>query len=255
VADGIDIDGEDEFLVPAGQGNSLVALVRLRRFMDAAIVRGETMLPPERRLADTLGVGRGALRRALDVVEAEGLVRRIQGSGTYLGNGPPQPPDIEEMSQRASPGEVMEVRVELEPVVARLAADRASPAEIETMRRLARRVASAIDRDAYELWDAALHRAIAEAARNRLFLDLLEIIEAVRQDENFRSLRERARDAEAFAEAVTMHDRIVEAIAARDGVAAAVAMREHLVLLSGRMRAAGDPPEPVARPRQKEGSA
>jgi DNA-binding FadR family transcriptional regulator len=175
VADGIDIDGEDEFLVPAGQGNSLVALVRLRRFMDAAIVRGETMLPPERRLADTLGVGRGALRRALDVVEAEGLVRRIQGSGTYLGNGPPQPPDIEEMSQRASPGE------------ARLAADRASPAEIETMRRLARRVASAIDRDAYELWDAALHRAIAEAARNRLFLDLLEIIEAVRQDENFRS--------------------------------------------------------------------
>jgi DNA-binding FadR family transcriptional regulator len=52
-----------------------------------------------------------------------------------------------------------------------------------------------------------------------------------------------------------MHDRIVEAIAARDGVAAAVAMREHLVLLSGRMRAAGDPPEPVARPRQKEGSA
>lgn len=40
-------------------------------------------LPSERELANQLGIPRAALRRLLDSLEVEGLIRRHQGSGTY----------------------------------------------------------------------------------------------------------------------------------------------------------------------------
>lgn len=46
-------------------------------------VYGEA-LPPERALAETLGVSRDSLRKALDLLEEEGLVVRRQGSGTFV---------------------------------------------------------------------------------------------------------------------------------------------------------------------------
>jgi len=44
---------------------------------------GEAM-PPERQLAEQFGVSRLTLRKALERLEAQGLVRRRQGSGTYV---------------------------------------------------------------------------------------------------------------------------------------------------------------------------
>ncbi len=44
-------------------------------------------MPPERVLAEELGVGRRSLRRALDVLEQEGRISRHQGRGTFVNNG------------------------------------------------------------------------------------------------------------------------------------------------------------------------
>lgn len=41
-------------------------------------------LPPERNMADELGVAVGTLRKALADVEAKGLLDRVQGSGNYV---------------------------------------------------------------------------------------------------------------------------------------------------------------------------
>jgi GntR family transcriptional regulator len=41
------------------------------------------LLPPERVLAEDFGVTRVTLRRAVDELEADGLVYRVQGGGTY----------------------------------------------------------------------------------------------------------------------------------------------------------------------------
>lgn len=49
---------------------------------------GLTELPAERRLAAELGVSRVTVRRALAVLEAEGLLERRHGSGTYVRGGP-----------------------------------------------------------------------------------------------------------------------------------------------------------------------
>ena len=41
-------------------------------------------LPPERDLSQMLGVNRMTLRRALEMLEAQGLLARRQGAGTYI---------------------------------------------------------------------------------------------------------------------------------------------------------------------------
>ena len=43
-----------------------------------------TRLPTERAMAKNLGVAVGTLRRALSILEARGLLRRVQGSGNYV---------------------------------------------------------------------------------------------------------------------------------------------------------------------------
>src|SRR3546814_11589341 len=89
--------------------------------------------------------------------------------------------------------EVMEVRLRLEPALAQLAALRATPADVAWMRSLAAKVVAADDLDGRELWDSALHRAIATVAGNALFLALFDAVDTVRQDETWRPVREALR--------------------------------------------------------------
>ncbi|MEJ1159017.1 FadR/GntR family transcriptional regulator [Prosthecomicrobium sp. N25] len=223
---------------PEGSPNAVTALERLRVRLEDAARSGERQLPPERQLAAELAVGRGALRRALEVLEAEGQIWRVQGKGTFLGSRPPSADGLDGLSSRTSPAEMMEVRLEVEPTLARLAALRATAEDIEMMRRVARRIAAAPDAEARELWDGALHHRIAEAAGNRLFVGLFELIDKVRQDATFQSLRERARAGAGQALLHVQHDRIIDRIAARDAAGAEAAMREHLETVARRLAAA-----------------
>jgi len=211
--------------------NSALALARLRALV-ALCAAGEK-LQGERELAAALDVGRRAVRRALDVLEAEGQVWRRQGSGTFAGAEPPQAAAMpEDLARRSNPLEVLEARLNLEPALARLAALRASPEQVARMRTLTGRIAAAEDADARELWDGALHRAVAQAAGNALLLAAFDMLDAVRRDPLWRALREQARSHTATRRYAEHHARIVDAIAARDPAAAEAAMREHLAMLA-----------------------
>jgi DNA-binding FadR family transcriptional regulator len=223
---------------PDGAPSAIAAMERLRARLEHAARAGERQLPPERQLAAELAVSRGALRRALEVLEAEGQIWRVQGKGTFLGARPASADGLDAISSRINPIEMMEVRLEIEPTLARLAAIRATAEDIETMRRVARRIASAPDAEARELWDGALHHRIAEASGNRLFVGIFELVDKVRQDTNFQSLRERARAGAGQSLIYVQHDRIIDCIAARDGAGAEAAMREHLQAVAGRLAAA-----------------
>ncbi|WP_027881709.1 GntR family transcriptional regulator [Meiothermus rufus] len=56
----------------------------LREALAAQTWKAGEALPPERALAEQFGVSRLTLRKALERLEAQGLVRRRQGSGTYV---------------------------------------------------------------------------------------------------------------------------------------------------------------------------
>jgi GntR family transcriptional repressor for pyruvate dehydrogenase complex len=216
--------------------NSSIALERLRAIVDGLDRIGDDHLPAERDLAERIGVGRRAVRRALEVLETEGRIWRRQGSGTFIGADPHAPEREQSNLPHASNMlEVMEVRLRIEPALAQLAALRASPAQIAGMRDLAAKVAGSIDLDARELWDGALHRAIAAAAGNALFLALFDVVDRVRQDDAWRHVRDSIRTAKAVTQYQNQHAQVVDAIERRDPIAAAATMRQHLLALQERL--------------------
>ncbi|MBB4009396.1 FadR/GntR family transcriptional regulator [Allorhizobium taibaishanense] len=216
--------------------NANYALEKLREMLRAGGFGDDGKLPTERALAEHLGVGRRAIRRALEVLEAEGEVWRRQGSGTFAG---PRPGNWSGSVDAIVAGtdfmEIMEVRLRIEPQLAQLAAMRAKPSEVARMRDLARKIIDSDDADARELWDGALHRQIAQSARNQLFLAIFDMINHVRQDEAWQAIRERARSNGAVGVAYAQHDGIIDAIAARDPAKAGEAMLQHLLMLQERL--------------------
>jgi GntR family transcriptional repressor for pyruvate dehydrogenase complex len=200
----------------------------------------EGRLAPERTLAAELGVGRRTVRRALDRLEAEGLLWRRQGQGTFVGVPPlPRARRMSPLSEHTSPLDLMEVRFELEPVLARFCALRATGAQLETLARAAAKAADARTAADYETWDSAFHRRIAEAAGNKLFLAMFDAVNAVRRDTRWSRLRESTFSEGRLVTLAAQHAEVLEAIAERDGARAEQAMRRHLGLVGATLNGWG----------------
>ncbi|MCL2899575.1 FadR/GntR family transcriptional regulator [Brenneria tiliae] len=217
--------------------NANYALERLRELLSESAIEPNGKLPTERTLSERWGVGRREVRRALEVVEAEGLIWRKQGAGTFLG---PKPDNWSRHAANLVEGtnfmEIMEVRLRIEPQLAQLAALRAKPQDIERMRALSEKIHQRTDADWRELWDGSLHRLIAQSAGNQLFLSLFDVVNRVRQDPAWQAIRDLARRQNAsMAESRAHHNEIIEAIAARDPQRAGEAMRRHLLSLQERL--------------------
>jgi len=218
---------------PSSNGTSNSALEQLRQLIQQHPDQTQP-LPAERELMQRFDVGRREIRRALDVLEEEGRVWRKQGKGTFTGpNGPAQPLSLQALPKQSNLQEVMEARLQIEPGLAKYAALRATPEQIQLMRRLLDRLntLSPDDRDQIELWDSAFHRAIADAAGNRLLLGLFDAIDAIRRDPSWQAVRNAARNQERLNRYGDHHHRIIEHIAARQPKEAARVMREHLLAL------------------------
>lgn len=204
-------------------------LSKIRKMISAGDVGDRGRLPPERELAHALGVGRRSLRRALDVLEKEGQVSRRQGRGTFVTaadigvTGP-----LDGVLDHTNPLEVMEVRLSVEPTIARLASLRASRCDIKQLRELVEETKEARNSADYQRADAAFHHGIAVAARNELFLALYEALHGLRQDASWERLTENGRCYKKQAVYVRYHREIFEAIAARDSGRAQEAMYNHL---------------------------
>src|SRR6201996_1254298 len=92
-------------------------------------LRSGSKLPAERALARELGITRSVLRTGLERLEADGLIWRHVGKGTFIGR-----PRRTGQSGRSidfenlmNPQDLMEVRMFLEPPAAALATMRATP--------------------------------------------------------------------------------------------------------------------------------
>ncbi|EKF60329.1 GntR family transcriptional regulator [Agrobacterium albertimagni AOL15] len=217
--------------------NSNYALEKLRALLRHGEISAHGKLPTERTLSEELGLSRRAIRRALEVLEAEGAIWRKQGAGTFAGQRPDEWSDrLETIVAGTNFMEIMEVRLRIEPQLAQLAALRAKGSDIDRMRELANKILDSEDADAKELWDGALHRHIAQAAGNQLFLSIFDVINRVRQDDAWQSIRERARsNTNTISMSNAQHAAIIDAIASRDPAKAGEAMRQHLLMLQERL--------------------
>lgn len=189
-------------------------------------------LPPERDLSDQLGISRGELRKALLALEAEGVIERHVGRGTFLRTPSAadknSEPLVTRLAEITSPHAAMMARLSLEPELAGHAAIHAAPRHLTEARRLADEMRSATNWAEYERLDSRLHELIAVASGNPLLAELHRIVNAVRVSVVWSRLElpqdGPPTDYHSFAE----HDRIIEALESRDRWAAHAAMRNHL---------------------------
>lgn len=191
------------------------------------------VLPSERELMSEYGVGRPAIREAMQALQHMGVIDIRHGERPRVAE-PSLDALVERMStamrhvlthSQSSFAHLKEARVTLEAELARLAAERAGPEDVAALRAvLERQRAAKADPEAFLAVDGAFHRQVAAISDNPVFEALahgvFEWLSVFHQD----AVRKRGLEALTLEE----HDAIVEAIAAGDGAAAAQAMRDHL---------------------------
>ena len=111
--------------------------------LDGAFPPGSA-LPPERELAEQLGVNRTSLRQGLARLQQMGLIEARHGSGNVVRDpqGLTHPAVVEALVRRLGPEflvELLEVRAALGPLIGRLAAGRRAPEDADALRAALRR--------------------------------------------------------------------------------------------------------------------
>lgn len=221
--------------LPSGTPVSEVARRLMELFTGGGLEPG-TRLPPERQLAATLEVGRSAVREALAALEIIGIVDVRPGSGTYLRGTAsdllPQTLRWGLLIGQKNTTELLELRSGLEIYVARLAAGRASEADVAKLDAGVEKMRAGTDNLAvFARADLAFHDALASAAGNDTLVDLLAVVRSLLQVYADRAVHDEAAARAAIAE----HDAVRTAVAAGDPDAAASAMAAHMATAAARI--------------------
>ncbi|KQR50050.1 FadR/GntR family transcriptional regulator [Acidovorax sp. Leaf160] len=185
-------------------------------------------LPPERDLAQQLGVSRPSLREALIALEIEGSVEIRMGSGVYVCSRALRRPGMP-VSMGESPQELMQARGVLEGGVIVLACVHATPeglarvhASVEAMR-----ADIAAGRDVLE-HDREFHVRIAEMTGNSVLVSLVATLFDERRGPLATHMRKRLEGQPTWHEALAEHEQVYRCLALRDPLLAEAAMRSHI---------------------------
>ena len=218
-------------------------------------------LPPERELAEKLGVSRPSVREALIALEVEGRVRIRMGSGVYVVDRPAGHHTLAALAEQAPEGpfEVLKARELVESAVCAEAGASAGPNDIgELDDILAQMEMPDLSSDELVALDRAFHVAIASVLGNAVLARFVGMLFDQRINPYFRQLASYFENADSWREAVAEHRQIRDAIAAGEGEAARAAMRSHLQRSQERFSQSfgegSDQPEPGrTKSRQKTG--
>jgi len=188
-------------------------------------------LPPERDLAEHMGLSRTAVREAIKTLQERGLIEVIPGNGTFVTSK-------ETVAERVgyslnlvfqlesrSIKHLQEVREALEVNIAALAAERATPEHIERMRAAIEEMDRSLDSpDDYVKADLLFHSVLAQATGNPLFLALVNsVVDLLREARLFIF-----KSPGAPSRGQKWHWEILRCIEAKDSNCAKNSMKQHL---------------------------
>jgi GntR family transcriptional repressor for pyruvate dehydrogenase complex len=187
-------------------------------------------LPPERELAQRLGVSRATLSQALVALEVIGVVVVRHGDGTVLTERARTGPVIEAIRAHADRlPEIIEARDALESKLAALAAVRRTDADLVAIRAALAEMERDIEAGGRGVEaDEQFHGAVTAAARSELLTQMMAAIHDLIRETRLESLSQPGRPRESLAG----HQKVADAIAAGDPDAATQAMHEHVMLVS-----------------------
>ncbi|MBM3786028.1 MAG: transcriptional regulator NanR [Acidobacteria bacterium] len=197
-------------------------------------------LPSERALMENYGVGRPAVREALQSLHAAGLIEITHGERARVAV-----PNTHTMMDRigetmvhllqtspATLAHLKEARLLFEVGMAKTAAGKATPGDIQSLEECLERQRRSTNASEFVKNDMAFHNAIAAISGNSVCTMLSQAM----LDWLFHFRRELLRMPGGELITVSEHEQLVKAIAAHDVAEAEKAMMEHLMRSSERYK-------------------
>jgi len=188
-------------------------------------------LPSEPTLARDMGMSRTVVREALVRLASDGITEARRGAGSFVKSRPSERLGAHlPMSELSTTMGSYEVRFVVESEGARLAAQRRSSAQMDSISRAMADLRKALmSSGPAHLQDMALHRQIALATANPAFVSTFDHMFA----DIDRIMRagvdiSRSRSPDVIATMLLEHELVVQAIREQDPDGAALAMRWHL---------------------------
>jgi GntR family transcriptional repressor for pyruvate dehydrogenase complex len=204
-------------------------VVKVKNMIEKGRLHSGDQLPSERELAEVFNVSRSSVREALRSLETQGYLESRQGDGTYIARQPVEtlvnPLATVIFSEKDGQMELFEMRKLIEPQLAFLAAERATPEEIVMLGK-----AVQLQEDAYSRGesgtevDKTFHYILAKAAKNKVILRIVDNIMDLLSESRDKYLQVEGRPEKSL----ERHKQVLEAIRSGDRELAAQVMQEHL---------------------------
>jgi DNA-binding GntR family transcriptional regulator len=177
----------------------------------------------EQQLAEKLNIGKTPVREALKLLAHDDLVVITPRHGLYIADI--NIPDLEQLS---------EMRLPLESLCAKLAAERANPDDLAVLEALREQQASTATDDSRGLLeiDHKFHQALVQTAKNKYLARTLEHCFGLSQRLWYMALPQ----LDFLPTAVAKHLDILDAIKNRDADRAAKIMRDHVQAFYGKVK-------------------
>jgi GntR family transcriptional regulator, transcriptional repressor for pyruvate dehydrogenase complex len=229
------------------QKNYMQIARQIRNMIRDGVLGIGDKLPAERDLALQFGSSRASIREALSALEMLGLIECRSGQGNFIRadgrDGTIDGELLRTLLQNHDPFEIFEARLELEPRMTALAAERATEderrklaAQVEKLRGLGAHIIAETDRqpviEEYMDEDRKYHLEIGRCSHNSVLFTVFSGVNLMMKETHWRAMKGKglAEVGNVRAYAVE-HEAILGAILSRDPKAAEEEARRHLVVL------------------------
>ncbi|THB76023.1 MAG: FadR family transcriptional regulator [Desulfobulbaceae bacterium] len=218
---------QNEFQIERKRLADQVADQLIRMIADGTLTPGDR-LPSEPELMKRFNVGRSSIREAIGALSLAGLLSVKPGQGTHV--TPFSPDQRLKTTGLLTIGpdrvtELVEARIELESVIIKLAAQRATESDLALIKTAHESVKESLDKGIAPIDpDMEFHLAIARVSQNTV---LMKFLSDMRQPTRH-WMEQKAKFNWGYEKVYEQHQKIVDAIERRDVTEAEQALRNHL---------------------------
>jgi len=194
-------------------------------------------LPSENQLKEEYGVSRNTLRLAISRLNSLGILETRRGAGTYV-----RRQSVDYLLGAAMPvftlrdydlPSILEFRKGLEVEEVRLAAERATPDDLRTLRRTLNQMRqNQNNMVAFAAADTNMHRQLAIASHNEFFSSIMDVVQNILTNDMQSLLVHQGTDIDSL----FYHEMIISCIEKKKSEEAAFLMSQHLNAVISRIQ-------------------
>jgi DNA-binding FadR family transcriptional regulator len=207
-----------------GKKKSSAVAEKIMDCIRSGIINQGDRLPPERTIAEELGVSRPPVREALSALQIVGFVTIVTGDGTYVKRKPQNHLSnlrtVAMLEESESPFEVLRARRAIEMSIIQIAASEAGKEDLAELHSNLRDMKYATDNKDFAAYFQAnrnFHLSIARATHNSLLVRIMEFLFEVENQPLWREVcQKHFSKYEHIKLFFSQHQKMIESIEAGD---------------------------------------